>query len=128
VSPLLTKRLQVIFSKITEISPQELLEKMQALAPYFLIDVREDSEWMKGTLPEAIHITRGKLELNIEKLTQDPEAEIILFCGGGTRSALAADNLQMMGYQNIKSLNGGFRAWQEAGFPIQGGKGSNLDR
>lgn len=118
INPLLAKRMQAVFAKIEEITPEALLKKIKASETLYLVDVREDSEWARGSLQQAIHITRGKLELNIEKLTNDVKAEIILYCGGGTRSALAADNLQAMGYQNVKSLKGGFRGWLEMGYPV----------
>ncbi len=110
---LLTKRLQIIFSQISEISVDSLLKKMAEKTHFYLIDVREEAEWQHGSIPNAIYITRGKLELTIEKVTEDVEADIVLYCGGGTRSALAAENLQAMGYKNVKSLTGGFRKWYE---------------
>jgi rhodanese-related sulfurtransferase len=83
------------------------------------VDVREESEWAKGRLPGAAYLGRGILERDIEKAIPDLGAEIILYCGGGYRSALAADNLQKMGYSRVFSLDGGWKAWNEAGFPVQ---------
>lgn len=84
-----------------------------------LIDVREDREWERGRARGAEHIGRGVIERDIETQVPDKGAELILYCGGGYRSALAADNLQRMGYTNVYSLAGGWRAWQEAGAPTE---------
>ena len=83
-----------------------------------LVDTREDGEWARGHLPGAIHLCKGVIERDIEKTIPDKNATIILYCGGGFRSALAADNLQKMGYRNVISMDGGWRGWTEAGFPI----------
>ncbi|MCA1621178.1 MAG: sulfurtransferase [Acidobacteria bacterium] len=85
-----------------------------------LIDVREDNEWERGHAAGARHIGRGVIERDIEREVPDHSAELILYCGGGYRSALAADNLQRMGYTNVHSLAGGWRAWKEAGAPVEG--------
>ena len=84
----------------------------------FLVDVREESEFAAGHLPGAIHLGKGVIERDIEKTIPDPGAEVILYCGGGFRSALAADNIQKMGYTNVISMDGGYRAWTEAGLPV----------
>jgi rhodanese-related sulfurtransferase len=84
-----------------------------------LIDVREDSEWAKGHLPGARHLSKGVIERDIETAVPDKNAELILYCGGGFRSALAAENLQKMGYTNVISMDGGWRGWTEANFPTQ---------
>jgi rhodanese-related sulfurtransferase len=84
-----------------------------------LIDVREDNEWAKGRLPGATHLSKGIIERDVEKTFPDRDAELILYCGGGFRSALAADNLQKMGYQNVISMDGGWRGWNEAGGKIE---------
>ena len=84
-----------------------------------MLDVREESEWAKGYLPGAIHLSKGIIERDIEKVIKDSNAEIILYCRGGMRSALAADNLQTMGYKHVISMDGGFRAWNTAGYPIE---------
>ncbi len=119
MGPLLTKRLQEVFGNIHEISLEQLISKMDNQEAFYLIDVREDNEWREGSLPLAIHVSRGKLELNIESVTEDPAADIVLYCGGGTRSALAAESLQTMGYHNVKSLKGGFRGWKATGLPTE---------
>jgi rhodanese-related sulfurtransferase len=85
----------------------------------YVIDVRDSEDWAAGHIPDAIHLPRGKLELDIEQAIPDPSAQIVLYCGGGSRSALATESLQKMGYQNAKSLSGGFRAWRQADLPIE---------
>jgi rhodanese-related sulfurtransferase len=89
---------------------------------FHLVDVREDSEWEKGHLPGAQHVGRGVLERDIEKLIPDTGADIVLYCGGGYRSVLAADALQRMGYMNVTSMDGGFRGWKEAELPTASGE------
>ena len=84
-----------------------------------LIDVREDNEWSRGRLPGARHLGRGILERDIEKAFPDKAAELILYCGGGFRSALAADNLVKMGYTRALSMDGGFRGWVESGGSLE---------
>jgi rhodanese-related sulfurtransferase len=83
-----------------------------------LIDVREQTEWTHGHLPQALHLSKGIIERDIEKIVPDKKKEIILYCGGGFRSALAADNLQKMGYSGVISMDGGIRGWKDAGFPL----------
>ena len=83
-----------------------------------LVDTREDAEWARGHIPGAIHLGRGIIERDIEKTIPDKGTPIVLYCGGGFRSALAADNLQRMGYRNVISMDGGWRGWTEAGFPV----------
>ncbi len=85
-----------------------------------LIDVREDHEWAQGHIPGAVHLGRGILERDIEKLVPDASAELVLYCGGGFRSALAAESLQRMGYRRVLSMDGGFRGWVEAKGPVEG--------
>ena len=83
-----------------------------------LIDVREESEWNKSHLPGAIHLGKGIIERDLETVIPDNQRKLVLYCGGGFRSALAADSIQKMGYQNVLSMDGGFTVWKEAGFPI----------
>lgn len=87
--------------------------------PFVLVDVREDGEWAAGHAAGAIHLGKGIIERDIEKTVPDRAAKIVLYCGGGFRSALAADALQQMGYENVISLDGGWRAWGEAGLPVE---------
>jgi rhodanese-related sulfurtransferase len=89
---------------------------------FHFVDVREDSEFAVDRAAGARHIGRGVLERDIETLIPDKDAPIVLYCGGGFRSALAADNLQKMGYRNVLSMDGGIRAWREAGYPIERGE------
>lgn len=100
-------------TRIREISLQELKAKLAGNQSFILIDVREESEWQAGHLPKAIHLGKGIIERDIEALVSDFDQEIVLYCGGGYRSALAADALQKMGYNNVLSMDGGFRAWKE---------------
>lgn len=86
---------------------------------FLLIDVREDHEWAQGHIPGAVHLGKGIIERDIESLVPDTESEIVLYCGGGYRSALAAEALQKMGYTSVVSMDGGFRGWKEAGYPVE---------
>jgi rhodanese-related sulfurtransferase len=86
---------------------------------FHLIDVREESEFAAGRVRGARHIGRGILERDVEGLIPDPDADIVLYCGGGYRSALAAESLQKMGYRRVISMDGGYRAWSEAGYPTE---------
>jgi rhodanese-related sulfurtransferase len=88
---------------------------------FVLVDVREESEYAKDHLPGAIHLGKGVIERDVEAKVPDTGAEMILYCGGGFRSALAADNLQKMGYTNVISMDGGIRGWREKGFPLTKG-------
>jgi rhodanese-related sulfurtransferase len=83
--------------------------------------VREEGEFAAARIPGAVHIGRGVLERDIEKKIPDHDRELILYCGGGFRSAMAADNLQKMGYRNVISMDGGFRGWREAGYEVETG-------
>lgn len=87
---------------------------------FTLVDVREDAEWAKGHLPGATHLGKGVIERDVEKTITDRDEPIVLYCGGGFRSVLAADNLQKMGYRNVLSLDGGWRGWNERGLPVEG--------
>jgi len=108
-------------SRIREINVDEAQEKL-ANGEATLIDVREESEWEAGHALGAYHIGKGVIERDIEQKVPDKSAELILYCGGGFRSALATDNLQKMGYTNVASMSGGWRAWQAAGAPVEKGK------
>lgn len=109
-------------SRVREISVEEARRRLSEGAGARLIDVREDNEWQAAHASGAEHMGRGIIERDIETRVPDKAAELILYCGGGYRSALAADNLQRMGYTNILSMAGGWRAWQEAGAPIEEGE------
>ncbi len=101
---------------ITEIRPTEAATKIES-GDAVIVDVREKDEWDEEHIPDAIHLTRGTIELEIEEKVPDPNAFIICHCGGGGRSALAAESLQKMGYKNVRSMAGGFKAWKAAGLP-----------
>lgn len=100
-------------TRIREISLHELKAKLASTKPFILIDVREESEWQAGHLPNAMHLGKGIIERDIETKVPEKNQEIVLYCGGGFRSALAADALLKMGYTNVLSMDGGFRAWKE---------------
>jgi len=104
-------------TNVTEIDVKRVLRKMEDGA--VLIDVREDNEWNEGHAADAVHMGRGIIERDIVQIYPDKETELILYCGGGFRSALAADNLQKMGYTNIYSMAGGWKAWKDAKAPTE---------
>ena len=104
--------------RITEISPQDAHEQAKR-GQAILIDVREETEFREGHAQGAKHLSKGVIEVEIEDQVTDPNQVIIAYCGGGGRSALVADNLQKMGYTNVRSMAGGMRAWNEAGFPTE---------
>ena len=106
-------------SRIRELTLAEVKRKMDAGESFQLVDVREESEWAKGRLPGARHLGKGILERDVEAAIPDTGTEIVLYCGGGFRSALAADNLQKMGYTRVSSMDGGYRGWKDAGYPTQ---------
>lgn len=106
-------------SRIRELTVQDVRSKLDSDRSFFLVDVREESEWAGGHLPSAIHLSKGIIERDIEATVADSGAEIICYCGGGYRSALVADNLRKMGYTNVWSMDGGFGGWRAAGLPIE---------
>jgi len=108
-------------TRIRECTVYDVQDKQSRGEAFCFVDVREQSEWAAGHLPKAIHLGKGVIERDIEKAIPDASAEIILYCGGGFRSALAADNLQKMGYTKVISMDGGVRGWKEAGFEIEQG-------
>ena len=104
-------------SRVKEVSVADTFERIKHGAK--LIDVREDNEWLSGHAKDAMHIGRGVLERDVVGKFPDKETELILYCGGGFRSALSADNLHKMGYKNVLSMQGGWSAWKEAGGPVE---------
>jgi rhodanese-related sulfurtransferase len=108
-------------SRVREVTVEEARKRLET-AKARLIDVREESEWEAGHALGAQHIGKGVIERDIEQKVPDRNSELILYCGGGFRSALASDNLQKMGYTNVASMSGGWRAWQAAGAPVEKGK------
>lgn len=106
-------------SRVQEITPAEAQARQVANDAVRLFDVREDHEWIDGHAKGAEHLSRGIIERDIERLVPDKDTELILYCGGGYRSALASDNLQQMGYTNVRSMAGGWKAWKEAELPTE---------
>ena len=104
--------------KIKETNVAEVKRRTDAGEKFQLVDVREDNEWAKGHLPGAVHMGRGIIERDIEQRVPDTNMKLILYCGGGFRSALVAENLQKMGYHDVESMDGGWKGWLEAGLPI----------
>jgi rhodanese-related sulfurtransferase len=103
---------------ITEISPDEARHEVGCGAAT-LLDVREQEDWEAGHMEGAKHLPRGEVELEIEEMVPDLDQRIICYCGGGSRSALVAESLQRMGYRNVRSMAGGYRAWKEKGLPAK---------
>ena len=102
---------------IKELSIQDVVQKQECGDELVLIDTREDNEWEKGRIKGAIHLGKGVIERDVEAKIPDKNAEIVLYCGGGFRSALAAEALQKMGYTNVSSMDGGISGWREAKLP-----------
>ena len=105
-------------TRVRETNVDEVKKRMDSADKFLLVDVREESEFAKDHLPGAIHLGKGVIEREIEARVPDLNAEMILYCGGGFRSALAADNLQKMGYKNVISMDGGIRGWREKSYPL----------
>ncbi len=105
-------------SRIKEIGIDEVRQKLDRGEKFLLVDVREESEFAKDHLPGAIHLGKGVIERDIERRVPDLNTPLVLYCGGGFRSAMAADNLQKMGYTRVLSMDGGIRGWREKGLPL----------
>jgi rhodanese-related sulfurtransferase len=108
-------------TRIKELTIDDVRRKQEKGERFTLIDVREDHEWAKGHLPGAVHLGKGIIERDVETKFPDTGIELVLYCGGGFRSALAADNLQKMGYTNVYSMDGGYRGWTDAGLKTEQG-------
>lgn len=108
-------------SRIKECTLSDVVARLNAGEKFVLVDVREESEFAAGHAAGAVHLGKGVIERDIEKVIPDPETPLVLYCGGGFRSALAADNLQKMGYTSVISMDGGWRAWTQAGLPVERG-------
>jgi len=117
-SPRFLKIVEEAKSRVRELTVADVKAKLDRGDRFLLIDVREESEWNKDHLPGAVHLGKGILKRDVEERAPDTGAEIVLYCGGGFRSALAADNLQKMGYTNVWSMDGGHRGWKEKGYPL----------
>jgi rhodanese-related sulfurtransferase len=108
-------------TRVKETNVADVKRRMESGETFLVVDVREDNEWAQGHLPGAVHMSRGVIERDIEKSVPETGMKMILYCGGGFRSALVADNLQKMGYTNVESMDGGWRGWNEAGLPTEKG-------
>jgi rhodanese-related sulfurtransferase len=106
---------------VKETNVADVKRRREAGEKFILVDVREDNEWANGHLPGAVHLGEGIIERDIEQRVPDTNAKVILYCGGGFRSALVADNLQKMGYTNVESMDGGWKGWLDAGLPTEKG-------
>lgn len=116
-SPQFLKLVNDAKTRVKETNVADVKRRKDAGEKFLLVDVREDNEWAAGHVPGAVHMGRGIIERDIEKTVPDTSAKMILYCGGGFRSALVADNLQKMGYTNVESMDGGWRGWTTAGLP-----------
>ena len=108
-------------TKIKETNVADVTRRLDAGEKLILVDTREDSEWANGHVPGAIHLGKGVIERDIEQVVPDTATKLILYCGGGFRSALAAESLQRMGYSDVESMDGGWKAWVSAGLPTAKG-------
>ena len=111
------KLVQEAKNRVKETNVADVKRRIDAGEKFLLIDVREDNEWAKGHLPGAVHLGKGIIERDIEQRVPDTGAKLILYCGGGFRSALAGENLQKMGYTDVESMDGGWKGWLDAGLP-----------
>ena len=105
-------------SRVKETNVRDVKRRMDGGEKFVLVDVREESEWARGHIAGAVYLGKGVIERDAEQRFPDPNTKLILYCGGGFRSALAADNLQKMGYKNVESMDGGWKGWVEAGLPV----------
>lgn len=119
-SPRFVHLVNDVKQRVRELTVAQVKAKLDAGEIFHLIDVREESEWAKGHLPQAVHLSKGVIERDVEVKVPDLNAPVVLYCGGGYRSALAAENLQKMGYTNVWSMDGGWRGWTGAGYPVEG--------
>jgi len=108
-------------TRVRECNVHDVKKRLDAGETFYLVDTREESEFARGHLPGAVHLSKGVIERDIEQKIPDKSAPIVLYCGGGFRSALAGDNIQKMGYANVISMDGGWRGWTEAGYPTAKG-------
>ncbi len=116
-APLFLKLVSEARSRVKETTVAEVQRRLEAGEKFLLVDVREDSEWSSGHIPGAVHLGRGIIERDIEKSVPHQKTKMVLYCGGGFRSVLAAESLQKMGYANVESMDGGWKGWVSAGLP-----------
>ena len=117
-APQFLKLVQDAKKRVKETNVEEVKSKLDRGEKFLLVDVREESEFAKDHLPGAVHLGKGVIERDIESRVPDLNTQMVLYCGGGFRSAMAADNLQKMGYTNVFSMDGGVRGWREKNFPL----------
>jgi rhodanese-related sulfurtransferase len=118
-APGFLKIVQDAKTRVTECTVADVKKRLDAGETFTVVDVREESEYAAGHVPGAVHLGKGVIERDIEKTIPDPATALVLYCGGGFRSALAADNIQKMGYTNVISMDGGWRGWTEGGYPTE---------
>jgi rhodanese-related sulfurtransferase len=118
-SPEFLKLVEKAKHHIHEVSIAQVMDKQKTKSDFILVDVREDSEWGKGHLPGAIHLGKGIIERDIETAIPQKNRQIVLYCGGGYRSALSAESIQKMGYTEVYSMAGGFREWLGKNLPME---------
>jgi rhodanese-related sulfurtransferase len=118
-SPRFLKIVEDAKRRVRETNVDEVRARLDRGDKFVLIDVREESEFAADHLPGAVHLGKGIIERDIEVKCPDPETPLVLYCGGGFRSAMSADNLQKMGYTNVISMDGGIRVWRDKGFPLE---------
>ena len=118
-SPQFLKLVSEAKTRVKETNVADVQRRLDAGEKFTLIDVREDTEWANGHIPGAIHMGRGVIERDIEQAIPETGRKLVLYCGGGFRSALVADNLQKMGYTNVESMDGGWMGWLAAGLPTK---------
>jgi rhodanese-related sulfurtransferase len=120
-SPAFLKLVQDAKTRIKECTVADVKRRLDAGERFLLVDVREESEWAAGHAAGAVHMSKGTIERDVETKVPDKATPIVLYCGGGFRSALVADNLQKMGFTNVISMDGGWRGWTGAGMPVERG-------
>jgi rhodanese-related sulfurtransferase len=118
-SPGFLKLVDEAKGRVRQCAPEDVVRKRDVGDDFYLVDVREDNEWDKGRAAGSIHLGKGIIERDVEVVIPDRTADIILYCGGGYRSALAADALQQMGYTNVISMDGGWKRWCELNYPVE---------
>jgi rhodanese-related sulfurtransferase len=118
-SPRFLKLVDEAKTRVKQTDVADVNRRLATGERFLLVDVREDHEWARGHLPGAVHLGRGIIERDVETRVPDTSTKMVLYCGGGFRSALVADNLQKMGYRNVESMDGGWRGWTEAGLPTE---------
>ncbi|HEX9689810.1 MAG TPA: rhodanese-like domain-containing protein [Thermoanaerobaculia bacterium] len=106
-------------TRVRETSPEDVRRRQERGERFYLVDVREDGEWERGRALGALHLGKGVIERDVERAIPNYDEEIVLYCGGGYRSALAADALMKMGYKNVISMDGGWKRWRELGYPVE---------